>query len=189
MEDTPPIQTNWYVITGGPSTGKSKTIDHIAFLGYSIRPEVARIFIDNEMSKGKTLAEIRGNDKNFESEILRIKTEMEERTSPNELIFWERGMPDSIVYLKNCGCDYKIALEASKKRRCKGVFILDILPSYEKDYARTENQKKAKQIHEALHQTYLELGYSVTRVPVATIEERAQFILEKSIGTKTFIGL
>lgn len=43
-------KTNWYIITGGPSTGKSKTIDHLAYLGYLIRPEVSLVFI-----RGKTV--------------------------------------------------------------------------------------------------------------------------------------
>ena len=71
-------QTNWYIITGGPSTGKSKTIDHLAYLGYFIRPEVARILIDDELSKGKTIEEIRGDEKGFEHKILKIKIETEE---------------------------------------------------------------------------------------------------------------
>lgn len=170
-------ETNWYIITGGPSTGKSKTIDHLAFLGYLIRPEVARILIDNEMSKGKTLAEIRSNDEQFEHNILKIKIEMEEKASKDQMIFWERGMPDSIVYLKPSNNDYKVALEESKKRKYKGIFILDILPRYEKDYARTEGSKKAKEIHEALHKCYNDLGYKVIRVPVMSIAERAQFII------------
>lgn len=176
----PPIETKWIIITGGPSTGKSKTIDHIAFLGYYIRPEVARIIIDNEMSKGKTLAEIRDNQIKFEEDIVRIKIETEKEAPNNELIFWERGMPDSIVYLKSCCNNWQLALEESRKIRYKGIFILDILPHYEKDYARTENAKKAREIHEALHNTYLELGYSVIKVPVMPIEDRAKFIIEKS---------
>lgn len=170
-------KTNWYIITGGPSTGKSKTIDHLAFLGFLIRPEVARILIDNEMSKGKTLEEIRGNNKRFEEEILKIKIQTEKEASRNDLIFWERGMPDSLVYLKDFPAEYKIALEKSKKIRYKGIFILDTLPKYEKDYARTENSKKAKLIHEGLRDIYKELGYEVINVPVMSIAQRAQFIV------------
>ena len=176
----PPVKTNWIIITGGPSTGKSKTIDHIAYLGYYIRPEVARIIIDNEMSKGKTLEEIRSNQLKFEENILKIKIVMEKEAPKDTLIFWERGMPDSIVYLKNCCNNWKSALEESKKILYKSVFILDILPHYEKDYARTETSHKAKEIHEALYNIYCELGYSVTRVPVMSIEDRAKFIVERA---------
>lgn len=176
---TNPIQTNWFIITGGPSTGKSKTIDHLAFLGYSIRPEAARIYIDDEISKGRTIQEIRENELEFEQKILEIKIKSEENTPVNELVFCERGMPDSIVYLKNCNCSADIAVSESHKRKYKGIFILDILPKYEKDYARTEDKEKARKIHEALYDTYIEFGYKVVRVPVMPISERAKFIVEK----------
>lgn len=171
-------QTNWYVITGGPSTGKSKTIDYLAFLGYLIRPEVARILIDDELSKGKRIEEIRGDEKNFEHQILKIKIETEEVAPKNDLIFWERGLPDSIVYLKKFKGDYNLAVEASKRLRYKGIFILDLLPVYEKDYARTEDKKKAQQIHEELYKCYKELSYDVVKVPVMPISKRAEFILD-----------
>ena len=172
-------KTNWYIITGGPSTGKSKTIDHLAFLGYLIRPEVARILIDDELSKGKTMPQIRSNQKLFEENILKIKIETETMAPKEELIFWERGLPDSIIYLKDCCGDLNGVLEISKKILYRGIFILDLLPRYEKDYARTETSKKAKEIHEALYNCYTELGYKVIRVPVAPISERARFIIKK----------
>ncbi len=172
-------KTNWYVITGGPSTGKSKTIDYLAFLGYLIRPEVARILIDDELSKGKTIEEIRGDEKSFEHKILKIKIETEEAAPKKDLIFWERGLPDSIVYIKRYMGDHNLAVQASKRRQYKGVFILDMLPVYDKDYARTETSAKAKEIHEALYNCYTELGYKVIRVPVAPISERAGFIIKQ----------
>ncbi len=171
-------KTNWYIITGGPSTGKSKTIDHLAYLGYLIRPEVARILIDDEISKGRTLTQIRGNQKQFEEDILRLKIEVETKAPKEELIFWERGLPDSIVYLKDCGGDLNGVLEMTRKIRYRGIFILDLLPQYEKDYARTETSQEAKVIHEALYNCYMELGYKVIRVPVAPISERAQYIIK-----------
>ena len=171
-------KTNWYIVTGGPSTGKSKTIDHLAYLGYLIRPEVARILIDDELSKGKTIEQIRGDEKSFEHKILKIKIETEESAPKKDLIFWERGLPDSIVYIKRCSGDHNLAVQTSKKRQYKGIFILDLLPKYEKDYARTETSKQAKEIHEALYNCYTELGYKVIRVPVAPISERAKFIIK-----------
>ncbi len=171
-------KTNWYIITGGPSTGKSKTIDRLAYLGYLIRPEVARILIDDELSKGKTIEQIRGDEKKFEHQILKIKIETEEIAPKNDLIFWERGLPDSIVYMKYCSGDHNLAIQASKKRTYKGIFILDILPIYNKDYARTETRQKATEIHEALYNCYTELGYKVVRVPVMPISQRTEYILK-----------
>ena len=39
-------ETNWYVITGGPSTGKTTTIDLLQKQGYHTTIEHARHYID-----------------------------------------------------------------------------------------------------------------------------------------------
>ena len=40
---------------------------------YVIYPEAARVFIDKEMAKGKSLKEIRGDEAEFQRKILKIK--------------------------------------------------------------------------------------------------------------------
>src|SRR4051812_6924488 len=65
--------TNWYVITGGPSSGKSKLLDALAFHGFQVIPEAARILIDEKLSLGQSLKDIRGNEEAFQLEILKMK--------------------------------------------------------------------------------------------------------------------
>ncbi len=172
-------QTNWYVITGGPSSGKSKLMDALAFQGFSVRPEAARILIDEQMSQGQTLSQIRGNEEAFQYLVLQMKIDAEAAAESNEIIFWERGIPDSITYLEQSKGDSEIAKHASHSHY-KGIFLLDRLPTYESDYARTENEVEAAQIHEGLRNTYRELGYDVISVPVLPISERVNFILQHS---------
>ena len=51
--------TNWYVITGGPGSGKTTTLNYLNMLGYHTTIEHARHFIDTQMITGKTVNEIR----------------------------------------------------------------------------------------------------------------------------------
>jgi len=81
------IETNWYVITGGPSSGKTKIIEYLAFLGYSVIPEAARILIDVEKSRGKSVEEIRSNEAEFQKKVLEMKIEIENRISPERITF------------------------------------------------------------------------------------------------------
>lgn len=48
-------ETEWIVLTGAPNSGKSSALERLAFLGYRTVPENARLFIDQEVSKGKTI--------------------------------------------------------------------------------------------------------------------------------------
>lgn len=171
-------ETSWYVVTGAPFSGKSRTLDRLAFFGYPVVPEAARVFVHDELSKGKPLDEIRGDEVAFQRQVLALKVEAEERTATDRLTFFERGIPDSIAYNILCGEDNTSALEASKRKRYRGVFLLDPLNlPFEKDHARTESEAKARKLDELLFSAYTNLGYSVVRVPVMTISERVQFIL------------
>lgn len=173
------VQTNWVVITGGPSIGKSKLTTHLSFLGYSTSPEPARIHIDDELSKGRTLEEIRKDDEAFQKRAIALKMDIENRTNVNDLVFFDRGLPDGIVFLNRCNSDPAYVKEECKKRRYRAIFLLDMLPFYISDYARLESKETSQEIHEQLRKCYLNLGYDVIRVPVAPISERAKFILNK----------
>ncbi len=142
------IQTNWCVITGGPASGKTKIIEYLTFLGYPVIQELARILIAVEKSKGKTTEEIRSDEAEFQKKLLKMKTELEDRILPNQLTFFDRGIPDSIAYYKLCKVDPKEAIEASKKRRYKVVFLLDqVLISFENDGYRIETNKLANELN------------------------------------------
>lgn len=175
------IQTNWHIITGGPSSGKSKTLDHLAFLGHKVIPEAARILIDEEMSRGRALESIRGDELAFQEKVLQMKLDTEARLAPDGLIFLERGIPDSDPYIELAGGDPSSVIEKSRNRIYKTVFLLDQVP-FETDYARTEDEEKARLINSKLEEAYNKLGYNVIRVPVMPISERVQFILEHING-------
>lgn len=172
------IETNWYVITGGPCSGKTKTIECLAFLGYKVVPECARIFIDNEMSKGKTIEQIRCDEREFQIKIFEMKIDVENRMPVKQVIFFERGIPDSIAYYRLYGQEVSSVINASQKRRYKGIFLLEQLP-FERDSVRTENEELACRISQMLYKAYIELGYGVVKVPVKPIDERVRFILDK----------
>jgi predicted ATPase len=44
-------ETNWYVITGAPSSGKTTLLKELEELGYRVIHEVARAFIEMEMEQ------------------------------------------------------------------------------------------------------------------------------------------
>jgi predicted ATPase len=42
------VQTNWHVITGAPSSGKTTLIDQLAAKGFRTVPEGARLYIERD---------------------------------------------------------------------------------------------------------------------------------------------
>ena len=108
------INTNWYVITGGPNCGKTPIIEALALQGYSIRPETATVHINQGFSEGKTIEEMRADEESFQDKILELKLFAERNSYPNETIFWDRGNPDSITYARLKGITTTKAEEASR---------------------------------------------------------------------------
>ncbi len=171
-------KTNWYVITGGPSSGKTTTVNLLKDRGYTTTIEHARHFIDTQKVTGKTVEEIRNNQLTFQRGILDMQLEQEQSLSHDDVVFLDRAIPDALAYYRflNLPTDEKLQ-EAIQTHVYKKVFILDPLPLVS-DYARTEDGPAQKKIHALLTEVYESLPYPVVHVPVLPPEERVDFILK-----------
>jgi len=171
-------KNNWYVITGGPCSGKTTVAEILGKKGYKVIYEMARLYIDEEIKKGKTLGEIRKNEYEFQKKILELKIEVEKKLPKDKLTFIERGIPDSTAYYQQlCGVEKDDFLEkALKECKYKKVFLFEML-DYKKDYARVESSDEALNLEKALEKSYQDLGIEVIRVPKMSIDERVNFIL------------
>lgn len=171
-------QTNWYVITGGPGSGKTTTVNLLNARGYKTTIEHARHYLDTQLITGKTVEEIRRNQKEFQSGILDMQIEQENSINPKDVVFLDRAVPDALAYYRFLDIqeDEKL-LRALRTVSYKKIFILDPLPLV-KDYARTEDDKDQKKIHELLVEVYQSLPFPVLHVPVLPEEERVDFILK-----------
>ncbi|NQT22719.1 MAG: ATP-binding protein, partial [Candidatus Omnitrophica bacterium] len=157
------INTNWYIIIGAPSSGKTEVIRDLAFLGYTTLAEVSRDLIDAEISKGKTVKEVRVNEAEFQKRVLQIRIKAENKIPPKQTIFIDGGgIPSNIAYYQIVGLDPTIVIKEAKKRKYRGVFFLERLP-FEKDYARVEDEKIVSDLDRLLYEAYVNLGYDVIR--------------------------
>jgi len=170
-------QTNWYVITGGPGSGKTTTVNLLRERGYITTMEHARHFLDTQRLKGRTIEEVRKNQREFQLGVLDTQIEQEKQMSPRVQVFLDRAIPDALAYYRflNLPLDEKLT-EAMKTVSYKKIFIMDFLP-LKNDYARNENAEAQKKIHELITEVYESLPFPVVHVPVMPPEERVDFIL------------
>ncbi|HQZ76000.1 MAG TPA: ATP-binding protein [Chitinophagaceae bacterium] len=170
--------TNWFVITGGPSTGKTTVINLLTERGYKTTIEHARHYIDTMKEEGRTVEEIRANKRKFQLGVLDMQIEQEAELSPSDTVFLDRAIPDAMAYYRFLKLEYdKILLDAMKEVAYKKIFILDRLP-FVNDYARTEDEQAQKLIHQLIIEVYQSLGFPVVFVPVISPDERVEFILK-----------
>ena len=171
------IQTNWYVITGGPSTGKTTTINMLQEKGYMTTIEHARHYIDTMRTEGETVEEMRNNKRKFQLGILDMQIEQEASINPEDVVFLDRAIPDALAYYRFLNLEVdKILKEAIRSVNYKKIFILDKLPLIN-DYARLESKNDQNQIHNLITEVYESLSFPVIHVPVLPKADRVNFIL------------
>ena len=170
-------KTNWCVITGAPSSGKTSVVKELAKRGFAIQAEVARELIELGMSSERPLATIRQDAKELQKGILEVTLAREMGLDLDKTIFFDRGLPDSITYLKLAGIDGFEAWTMSHLFQYRAAFIFDRLPVV-KDDVRTEDEALADKIDRMLEFDYRSVGYEPIRVPVLSVKERADFILK-----------
>ena len=170
--------TNWYVFTGAPCSGKTSVIEELKQLGYTVVHEVARAYLEEEIEKGKRISEIKDDAFDFEKHILHKKLEIESSLPENELIFFDRAVPDSIAYFEMEGLDPSEPIMLSKRVRYKKIFLFERL-EFKKDEARSEDEITASALESLLSECYQMLGYPIVRVPLLPITERTDFILQQ----------
>ncbi|WP_298904667.1 ATP-binding protein [uncultured Psychroserpens sp.] len=175
------MNTRKIVITGGPGTGKSSIINELISRNHICFEEVSRQVTLDARREGieqlfltKPLL--------FSELLLKARTQqfLDAETIEKELIFLDRGLPDVLAYMDYVKSDYpKYFTETCEAHVYDKVFVLapwqEIFVS---DSERYENFDQAIEIHHALLDTYQRFGYELIDVPFASIEQRADFILD-----------
>lgn len=172
------IKTNWYVITGGPGSGKTTTVNILRDRGYITTMEHARHFLDTQRLKGRTIEEVRAAQSEFQHGVLKMQIDQENEIAPHVQVFLDRAIPDALAYYRYLNMPVDGLLrDALQKVSYKKVFIMDPLPLVN-DYARLENAEAQKKIHELITEVYEALPSLVVHVPVLPAEQRVDFILK-----------
>lgn len=169
------------VITGGPGTGKSTVITELENRKYYCMHEISRQITLKARNQGiKQL--FTSNPLQFSNLVLegRIQQFKTAKKLSNDIIFFDRGIPDVSAYLHLE--NITLPNYYNKQNKLYAYDYIFLMPPwkeiYTSDNERYENFEQAKAIHNYIEQTYTNLGYNPIKVPPTTIKKRADFILE-----------
>lgn len=172
------LETNWHVITGAPSCGKTTLIERFAESGFKTAPEGARIYIEREVATGRTIDEIRADMPALQRGIKNMQLEIERGLPPEACIFLDRTVLDSLAWYRIFDLDPNECLGQCFQHRYASVFILDQLP-LSLDGFRFNDEGYADFLDQWHMRDYTALGYQVERVPVLLPGERLNYVIEK----------
>lgn len=168
----------WFVLTGAPSSGKTTTINRLSEIGFPVVREAARLYIERELATGKTLADIRGNEAEFQARVLNVKCTLEKEVPEDGIVFFDRGVVDSEAFFALRDTPRTPELEQALAHvHYGGVFLFEPLP-LEDDHVRIETPEEQERMHELLKDAYTKKGMQPVLVPAGTLQERVAFILD-----------
>jgi predicted ATPase len=172
------MKTNWHVITGASSSGKTTIIDLLAAKGFHTFPEAGRQYFERELAKGRTINEIREDRAVMTREIYDLWLKNNEGLRAGEITFLDRGLPDALSFYRFAGMNPNKILPDCFEHRYASVFILNRL-SYQQNGIRGGDDISAAYFDSWMERDYHALRYDIVRVPVLPPDERLTFILNR----------
>jgi predicted ATPase len=172
---TPPF----FVITGGPGSGKTTLIEALAATGFATAREAGRqIIIKERQSGGRALPWV--DPLAFAEAMLAHDIDSyATRRNATGPVFFDRGIPDIIGYLRLEKMPVAPAmLHAARAHRYRDpVFICPPWPEiYTADNERKQSFDVAERTYRAMVEVYSEFGYGLIEVPRQDVEARIRFV-------------
>lgn len=171
-----------YVITGGPGFGKSSIINELEKLGMECRHEISRSIIKEQLAIGGDVLPWK-NLPAFSEVVLEKRFLQYQLCKGEQPVFFDRGVPDILAYLRFDGfapANSILQVLRITKYQPKVFITPPWKEIYCVDSERMESYEKACLLHDAIEQTYTDLGYSLIEVPTGSISQRVEFILNKT---------
>ncbi|MBP0597098.1 AAA family ATPase [Herbaspirillum sp. LeCh32-8] len=177
----------FYVLTGGPGTGKTTLLAALLDAGYGVKEEAGRGVIRRQMVAGGDALPWKDRLA-FSAEMLEAELRLHEahagRRAP---VFCDRGIPDVLGYMQledldklsqAAGLLARVKQAAGKWRYAEPVFILPPWREiYETDRERRQDWATAVATHDAMRAVYAALGYRVVSLPPGSPAQRRDQVL------------
>jgi predicted ATPase len=177
----------FFVVTGGPGSGKSTLIEALAQAGFGWSVEAGRGIIQDQVAIGGRA--LPWTDPALFAEMM-LAWEMRSYRIAQEqtgAIFFDRGVPDVAGYLRLMKLPVPKYLEQAVEsfRYHSRVFIAPPWEEiFQQDRERKQDFAEAVRTFESLATTYTGYGYELVELPRASVEVRARFVLQ-SVGLTT----
>lgn len=180
---------NFFIVTGGPGSGKSALIGALETCGIATVEESGRRIIREQRA--------RGGKATHESDRLAYRQLMfddaiqtfDHMRDESGLVFFDRGLPDLIGYSLLIDAPVPKALTEAARRYLYNRTVF-VAPPWEEIYGQDEERgqdfAEAVATCDAMRAAYKETGYNLIDLPKTTVEERAGFAIGRAQVGGTF---
>ncbi len=169
-----------FVLTGGPGAGKSTLVAALGARGHRTFAEAGRSILRLQDAIGG-LAHAARSPRDYAEAMLTWDMRSWAETEPFDgPAFFDRGVPDTIGYLRLIGRPVPPHMEraALAFRYADPVFVAPPWRAiYGTDSERRQDWNVAVATHDAVRAVYEGLGYRLVELPRAPVDARADFVL------------
>ena len=171
----------FFVLTGGPGSGKSALIDALQQAGYQRTMEAGRGIIQDQVAIGGSA--LPWLDPRLFAELI-LSWDMRSYHSAERKagsVFFDRGVVDVIGYLRLLGMPVPQHMEKAAEvfRYNRRVFIAPPWKEiFTHDKERKQDFAEAVRTYEAMAAAYQNYGYELMEVPRLPVAERMRFVAQ-----------
>jgi predicted ATPase len=170
----------FFVLSGGPGAGKTTLIEALRANGLATIQEAGRGVIRAEMQAGGSalpwVDPVQFAERMFEWELRSYR----EAGRREGAVFFDRGLPDTLGYLRLEGLKAPPWMEEEVRRLRYNARVF-IAPPWKEIFGRDEERRQSWQIsvrtYDVMVKTYTGLGYALVELPRASVAERMAFVL------------
>jgi predicted ATPase len=160
-----------FVITGGPSVGKTTIVDGLAHRGFRVVHEIATQVI----KEGQYLPWV--DRKKFQVEVLRRQQSAEASILDfDQPVILDRGLFDGEAYYVVDKMPIPQVFDSLDASQYAMAFLVEPLDFFDETDVRRENLEFTRQISVVLEQCYTSRNVKVVHVPAMPPTERINFV-------------
>jgi predicted ATPase len=175
-----PQNSNLYVITGGPGTGKTAVLRELERRAFAVADEVARQIIREQIESGGNAVPWGDTRQYTELMLARSIESYGSLQTASQPTFCDRGIPDVLGYARIIQLDdiRDIVAACERFRYNPKVFMLPPWPEiYTTDTERKQTFDEAVEVYHKMIGAYQDCGYELVEVPRAAVAARTDFIV------------
>ena len=170
---------HFFVISGGPGSGKSTLIAALARKGIAHMPEAGRAIIQQEVAAGGTALPWMDPDAFAEKMLAQDISSWRNAGGLTGPVIFDRGIPDVMGYLKVIGHAVPPHVEQASMRFRYNRHVFLAPPWKEifvQDSERKQSFAEAEATFRAMQEVYSGLGYESLILPLDSVARRDAFV-------------
>lgn len=172
---------NFFIVTGGPGTGKTTLLRELTLRGFFCVEDVARKVIQEESAVDGDALPWKSLNRFIERLLVRsVDAYNQALRATQKVVFFDQGAPDYIAYAHHTKTEVPLECitEARSLMYNKKVFIA---PPWKEifcnDNERTQTFEKSVKVYGEIVQAYSEIGCKIIELPKISVEKRVDFVI------------